>query len=983
MITRKFFLPFYLFTFLLLAASCSKYKYETVDGDLAQTRIYTLDNGLKVYLSVNKEEPRIQTYIAVRTGSKNDPAETTGLAHYLEHLMFKGTDKFGVTDAQAEAPLLEDIEQRYEAYRKLTDPEARKQAYHEIDSVSQVAAQYNIPNEYDKLMAIIGSEGSNAFTSDDVTCYVENIPSNQVENWAKIQSDRFMNMTIRGFHTELEAVYEEYNIYLTDDMDKVYNALRRQLYPTHPYGTQTTIGTQEHLKNPSITNIKAYFKKWYVPNNVAICMAGDFDPDEVIVTIDKYFGSWQKGDDVNQPEFPEQKELTQNVDTTVIGQEAENLWIGYHFDKASSLQFDTLQIVEHMLSNGTAGLLDLDINQQMKMLGAGAGAQAGMDYTTFILAGTPKEGQPLEEVRDLLLAEVEKLKKGDFSDDLLPSVVNNMKLQYYNALESNQARARMFLNAFIYGTPWEQEVKSLSRIEGITKQQIVDFANKHFTQNYVTVYKKQGVDPTQKKIEKPAITPIPTNRDLVSDFVKDIQAVQVTPIAPRFVDFKEDLSFFDIDIKTKDSVASDPNFQLPVVYVQNKENGRFQMSFYYAIGRESDVRYNYAADYLDYLGTDSLTAEQIKQQFYKLACNYNIQQGQRSLTVSLNGLSENMPQALALLEHLMQHAQVDQEAYAQFVALEAKSRMDQKLDQRTNFSFLQRYAMYGPYNPSRHNLSIEQLQQTNPQELLDLLKNLSAFQHKVLYYGPMEPAALVATIHDVHLCHMPDTLAAVPQGQHYVMLPTPENEVIMAPYDAKNIYMTMIHNENRQWKADEAPVKALFNEYFGGGMNTIVFQELREARGLAYSASAYYVEPDYQDEPECFYTYIITQNDKMMDCINQFHTILNDVPQSESSFNIAKESLTKKLASQRTTKYALINSWLVAQQLGIDYDINQRIYEALPNLTMADVLRFASEQVSNKTYRYVILGDEADLDMAALQKLGNIKRLSTEEIFGY
>ena len=195
--------------------------------------------------------------------------------------------------------------------------------------------------------------------------------------------------------------------------------------------------------------------------------------------------------------------------------------------------------------------------------------------------------------------------------------------------------------------------------------------------------------------------------------------------------------------------------------------------------------------------------------------------------------------------------------------------------------------------------------------------------------------------------------------------------------------MTMIHNENRQWKADEAPVKALFNEYFGGGMNTIVFQELREARGLAYSASAYYVEPDYQDEPECFYTYIITQNDKMMDCINQFHTILNDVPQSESSFNIAKESLTKKLASQRTTKYALINSWLVAQQLGIDYDINQRIYEALPNLTMADVLRFASEQVSNKTYRYVILGDEADLDMAALQKLGNIKRLSTEEIFGY
>ena len=314
----SFFLPFYFFTFLLFISCGSKYEYEEVKGDMMQTRIYTLKNGLKVYLSVNKEEPRIQTYIAVRTGSKNDPAETTGLAHYLEHLMFKGTKQFGVSDTAAEAPLLAEIEQRYEAYRQMTDPAERRQAYHEIDSVSQLAAQYNIPNEYDKLMATIGAEGTNAFTSNDVTCYVEDIPSNEVENWAKIQADRFQNMVIRGFHTELESVYEEYNLYLTDDQDKMIVALGKKLFPTHPYGTQTTIGTQEHLKNPSITNIKNYFKKWYVPNNVAICMAGDFDPDEVIATIDKYFGSWQPGEDVSQPVFPEQPELTAPVDTTVL-----------------------------------------------------------------------------------------------------------------------------------------------------------------------------------------------------------------------------------------------------------------------------------------------------------------------------------------------------------------------------------------------------------------------------------------------------------------------------------------------------------------------------------------------------------------------------------------------------------------------------------------------------------------------------------------
>ena len=288
---------------LLMLGACTKKKYEEVKGDMSKTRIYTLKNGLKVYLSVNKEEPRIQTFIAVRTGSKNDPAETTGLAHYLEHLMFKGTDKFGVTDPQAEAPLLADIEQRYERYRQMTDPEERRQAYHEIDSVSQLAAQYFIPNEYDKLMAAIGAEGTNAYTSNDVTCYVEDIPSNEIDNWAKIQADRFQNMVIRGFHTELEAVYEEYNIGLSSDGRKLYATAYKMLWPNHPYGLQTTIGTQEHLKNPSITNIKNYFNKWYRPNNVAICMAGDLDPDKTIAIIEKYFSSWEPGADVAQPTF--------------------------------------------------------------------------------------------------------------------------------------------------------------------------------------------------------------------------------------------------------------------------------------------------------------------------------------------------------------------------------------------------------------------------------------------------------------------------------------------------------------------------------------------------------------------------------------------------------------------------------------------------------------------------------------------------------
>ena len=954
----------------LAVTACEKYHYEEVKGDLSKTRIYTLNNGLKVYLSVNKEQPRIQTYIAVRTGSKNDPAETTGLAHYLEHLMFKGTGLFGVTDSTKEAPLLDDIEQRYEQYRKLTDPQERRQAYHGIDSVSEVAAQYFIPNEYDKLMAAIGSEGSNAYTSNDVTCYVEDIPSNEVDNWARIQADRFQNMVIRGFHTELEAVYEEYNIGLTRDVNKLYEALSAKLCPTHPYGTQTTIGTQEHLKNPSITNIKEYFHKWYVPNNVAICMAGDFDPDEVIATIDRYFGQWQPGDDVSQPVFPEQPVLTTPQDTTVVGLEAETIWLGWRFDRGSSLQADTLQVIEHMLSNGTAGLLDLDINQQMKMLNAWGGAETLMDYSMFILAGTPKDGQSLDEVRQLFLEEIDKLMKGDFSDDLLPSVVNNLKLQYYNALENNRARADMFVDAFILGKPWEQQATRLDRIAGMTKQQIVDFARRHFTDGYAAVYKRQGNDPNQKKIDKPQITPIAANRELMSDFVKEIQQAEVKPIEPKFVDFQKDLAQGRIADK------------LPYLYVQNTENGRFQLTYRYDFGKEADVRYDYAADYLDYLGTDRLTAEQVKQQFYKLACNFAINVGNRNISVTLNGLSENMTEAVALLENLMQNAKVDEEAYGQYVSLVDKARADQKLDQRVNFDQLVNYGIYGSYNPKRNLMTTEQLRQTNPQQLLDLLKTLSQYEHTLLYYGPMAEKQLEESLAS-HLSSLSSELKPVPQNKHFVVQSTPQNEILIAPYDAKNIYMRMYHNEQRQWNPEEAPLIALFNEYYGGGMNTIVFQELRETRGLAYNAWAMYLEPQYKGEPEYYFTHIITQNDKMMDCVRQFHQILDTIPQSEAAFNIAKEALTKRLASQRTTKFGLINAWLTARDQGIDYDLNERIYKALPSVTLQDIVKFEQEQMARKPYRYIILGDERELDMAALQQYGPVRRVSTTEIFGY
>ena len=960
-------LPFYRVTFLPLAAK--DYKYQTVAGDAMQSRIYTLDNGLKVYLSVNKEKPRIQTYIAVRTGSKNDPAETTGLAHYLEHLMFKGTKQFGTNNPEAEKPLLDEITSRYEEYRLIKDPELRKQKYHEIDSVSQVAAKYFIPNEYDKLMATIGAEGTNAFTSYDVTCYTEDIPSNEIENWAKIQSDRFQNMVIRGFHTELEAVYEEYNIGLSNDMNKCFDALMAKAFPNHPYGTQTVIGTQDHLKNPSIVNIENYFKKWYVPNNVAVCMAGDFDPDKTIALIDKYFGQWKPGNDVRQPVFPKLKALTAPVDTTVVGQQAETVWMAWSAEKAASLQCDTLDVIGDMLSNGKAGLFDLNLNQTMKVQSAQAGLETLQDYSGFLLIGTPKQGQELKEVRELMRGEIEKLKRGEFSDDLLPSVINNKKLNYFRSLDNNRNRVSRFLDAFINGIEWEQEVKKLDRMSGITKQQIVAFANRFFTDGYVTVYKVQGIDSLQKKIDKPAITAIPTNRDQVSQFVKDIQNAKVEPIQPQFLDFQKDLT------------VSKTRRGLPLLYKQNTTDGLFYLTFRYDFGHEDDNRYDVASNYLNYLGTDKLTATQVKQQFYKMACNMRVNVNGDAINIHLSGLSENMPQALALMEDVLTNAKVDEDAYKQYVELILKDREDAKKDQRTCFDYLYYYAVYGPHNLRRSDMTAEQLRQTSPKVFTDLLKNISSYEHTVLYYGPLSEKQLSDVIGKLHKTGK--KLAPAPQGEAFAMQMTPQNEIWIAPYEAKNIYMRMFHNEGRAWNPDKQGVTTLFNEYYGGGMNGIVFQELREARGLAYNAFALYNRPGRKGETESFYTHIITQNDKMMDCVRQFHEILDNMPQSEAAFQIAKDAAIKQLASQRTTKFSILNAYINAQRLGLDYDINEKIYRLLPSLQLKDIVDFEQQNMGHKPYRYVILGDEKELDIKALEQIAPVRRLSLEEIFGY
>ena len=953
---------------IALLAGCSQYKYETVAGDPMETKMYTLDNGLKVYMTVNKETPRIQTYIAVKVGGKNDPSETTGLAHYFEHLMFKGTEQFGTADYAAEKPLLDQIEALFEVYRVTEDEAERAELYRQIDSISYLASDIFIPNEYDKLMSVIGAEGTNAYTSTDMTVYVEDIPSNQIENWARIEADRFMHPVIRGFHTELETVYEEKNMSLTNDFRKSLEAMDGILFADHPYGTQTVLGTQEHLKNPSVTNIKNYHKTYYVPNNMAICLSGDFDPDEMLSIIEKYFGQMEPNTELPEVDFETKTVIESPVSKEVYGLDAENIMIGWKYPGAGTQEALVADVVSYILSNGSAGLIDLNLNQQQKVLGAMAMSYTRPDAGEFLIMADPKHGQTLYEVKDLVLAEIAKLRAGEFDESLLTGTLNNMKLRQMRMLESNSDRVDMFVQSFINGTDWADEVAWLDNLSKVTKQDVIDWANKYLGDNsYAVIYKRQGEDKTVQKVSAPKITPIKANRDAQSAFLAEIQATEVTPIEPVYVDYDKDMSIFDVN-------------GLEVLYAQNELNDITYVTYSYNKGVTEDPALNLAFSYLSYLGTPTRSAEEIAQQMYQLACGFNMGSGSSTTSISVNGLAENMPQAMEIVEDLAYNAIPDEAILANLKADIFKSRIDAKLSQGSCFSALQSYILYGPEYIKQVTMSNEQIQALTSEELLAKVRDILGCQHEIRYYGPAsetEAAELLKANHKIA-----EDLKPL-QKQYIKYLTVDQSKVYLAPYDAKQIRYIQYSNRGEKLDLAADPYLTLYNEYFGGGMNAIVFQEMREARGLAYSSSARLYMPSFKDDTYMYYAFIATQNDKMKTAIEAFDEIINDMPESENAFNIAKEALVSRIRTERISGRGVLSSYISDRELGITEPRSKQIFEVAQTLTFDDVKATQQKWVKDRTYVYGILGDLKDLDTAYLQTLGPVQVLTLEEIFGY
>jgi len=942
------------------------YAYEEVTNDPYKARVYTLDNGLKVYLTRNLDEPRVAALIGVKAGSTFEDPNATGLAHYMEHMMFKGTSSVGTVDWEKESVLLEQISDLFEQHRATEDAATKKVLYAQIDSLSQIAAGYVATNEFDKLNTAMGASRVNAGTSYESTVYMCEVPKNELERWAKLENERFTSLVLRLFHTELETVYEEFNMYQDMDGQRARQAMMEGLFANHPYG-RDIIGFPEHLKNPSMEEIYKFKDKFYIPNNMAIALAGDLEFDTTIKLIDQYFGKMEKKP-FAEPELAKEEPITAPIVKEVVGPDAESMRLAFRFDGIGSRDEIMVDLISSILSNGQAGLIDLNLVQKQKVLAASSGSWFMRDYGMHIFDGKPREGQSLDEVKDLLLAELDKVKNGDFEDWIIEAIVNKQRLRFMEALEYPFYSAYSLMNEFTSGQSHAEVLASLDEMKAITKEEVVAFANEKYADNYVLVNKRTGDNSALVKVEKPEITAIPVNRELQSDFAKSFLAEEVSDIAPVFVDFKEKLHREELK----------PGLEF--YHSKNENNGLFRLNYVIDMGKSNNLHFPLAVDYLPLLGTDKYSPEDLRKELFRYGLSLSVHAGDERCYVTIAGLDEKLEKGIELLEHLIHNAKAEQESYDEFVKGINKKRDDAKKNQGRIFRAMVDFGIYGEKSPGKYLIGAEELASIKPEDLTRQLGEMTFYEHKVYYYGPSNTDQVTALLSKHHTT--PAELAAIPEAANYEMRENESSQVYVVDYDINQANILLLVKD-APFDPAIMPYAEVFNNYFGSGLSSVVFQEIRESKALAYSAGAGYVNARYADKNNFIYGNLGTQADKLSIATSTLTELMNDMPKAETQFKQACEGIVKQINTQRITNKDLFWEYLDNKDRGIDYDVRKDIYAKANAITLDEFEAFFNKHIKGKKYTYMILGRKADLDKNALTQLGKVNELALEDIFGY
>ncbi len=940
------------------------YNYSIVTNDENGVRIYKLKNGLEIFLAQNFDAPRIQTYIPVRTGSNNDPSDNTGLSHYLEHMMFKGTSKLGTLDWEKEKNFLNQIEDLYEQHKAEQNPDKKKEIYKKIDEVSQEASKFAIANEYDKAISSLGTTGTNAHTWLDETVYKNNIPNNELEKWLQIEKERFSELVLRLFHTELESVYEEFNRAQDNDGRLVNYALMELLFPKHPNGQQTTLGKAEHLKNPSMKAIYKYFADFYVPNNYALVLVGDLDFEETVLLIDQYFGKFQFKE--LAPKTPVIEEPpTQIVKKVVKSPTIARVQLAWRTDSYGSRESMLADIVANILSNrGEAGLMDLNINQTQRALYSNAFSVGFREYGYFSSVIVPKENQTLDEGVEMVLEQIDLVKKGDFPDWLIEAVVNDFKIQRLKALETADGLATNLYDVYIKKRTWDEELNEMDEYAKVTKQEVMDFAQNFFKDNYVAVYKEKGANENLIRVENPGITPIQLNRDVQSEYLTAFMNQEgVSEIQPEFIDYSQAIETQNL----KDKKIS---------FVKNKYNDLAQVHYIFPFGGDNDKELALSTQVLQYLGTSKYSPEELRQEFFKIGISNDFKTSQDQLLISLTGLEENIEKGIALLQHWLEDVQPNHEAYENFVQTILESRDAGKKDKTRIMNMLTYYAKYGAVSRYTDVISKKRLEEINVEELMLKMKNLFHFNYQIFFYG--KDFKNFSNYINKFITEAKDK----PSEPKKYPEPDTGGKVFFTSYDMVQVEMSKVGKGKNVNIADFGKIN-VFNEYFGRGLSSIVFQEMREAKSLAYSTYVSYQANVELQHPDYVQTYIGTQPDKLNIAVETLTDLMKNLPQIPLQFENAKNMVLKQIASTRITRTNIFFNTLKLEKLGINYDYRKDIYQEIQNLKLKDLVEFYNSNVQPLHYNTAIIGKKENLDLAAVSKMGTLKELELEEIFGY
>lgn len=921
-------------------------------------------------MSVNKDEPRIYTEIAVRAGSKHDPADTTGLAHYFEHMMFKGTDRLGSLDWEKERVLLDRIELLFEKHRAEKDPEKKKQLYAEIDQLSFEAAKYAAANEYDKLVSAMGAKDTNAYTWVEQTVYVNDIPANELKRWFELEAERFRRPVLRLFHTELETVFEEYNISQDKDFRKTLKAMQAMLTPTHPYGTQTTLGRGEDLKNPSQTNIYRFFDQYYIPNNMAIVLCGDFNPDEALALAEQYFGGFVPK---KKPvfKFKPQPLLAGRQQQDVYGAEAPWVEIGWRVDGAKSLDAMLLPAMIGVLYNGHAGLIDEHLIQSQQLLEAYAYPRIYEDYGGCFLYGKPRQGQSLEDVEKLLLREVARLRDGDFPDWLPQAVVKNLKLTEAKQFEKNEGRASAITSAFVLGLDWGEMTKRWKIWEKITREDIMEFAGRLLREdNLAVVYKHSGPDNSVIKVDKPPITAVELNRTDSSAFAQKILSESTPDIEPQFIDFKKVIK--KTRLKKNLELFAVPQPKRPI----------FRLDYCFDMGKTADKRLGLLETYFHFLGTSKYSATEIQQSFFRLGISCFATCRDEHFYLSISGLPESLEAGAELLEHLIADARPDTTSFQNMVSDILIRRDNDKKDKRVIlFKAMLNFARYGSESPFTNRFSKEELLQIEPGSLTGLLKDLPSYKHEIYYTGPYSLNRVKKILQQHHISA--DEPQKVLAGRVFKETATPKSKVYFVNFPMVQTELLLFSKGTPRFSLEEYIFTQWYNQYFGYGLSSIVYQDIREARALAYSAYAYAAVPARKNRSHYLQAYVGTQPDKLTEAVTAFQQILENMPVSEAQIEHARLSVLKQIAAERIAPAELYWTWRANRDKGFGIDLREKVYERLLGASASDLAGFQQSHIKGRQYTWLVLGEKNRIDFKFLKKIGPVKELTLQDVFGH